>query len=178
MPFKINKIKKSKLKKSYCKNSFFFNIEIDFTACQEEKNFGTLGQYYKSIVLLDREKYEHHYDNLGKDDTTFEDIPGSEFKILKRKSASPYDLGYCKTMDCLGADTINSLGDNKFKYCQFISSNYITEAAIKQLEEMKEHIDSNHCRYGDFPEQVGGFRSGDPFSDFIGILETLDRFWD
>jgi hypothetical protein len=178
MTFKINKIKKSKLKKSYGNNSFFFEITVKFEANEEEVYFGMLGKYFKALALLDREKYEHHYDNLGKDDIYFEDIPGSENKILKRKSASPYELGYCKALDCVGTDTIQSLGNNKFKYCQFISSNYITEAAVKQLEEMKQHIDKNYCRYGDFPTQVGAFRSGDTFSDFIGVLETLDRFWD
>ena len=178
MAFKINTIEKSELFKSHSENSFYFKITVDFEVSGEDIYFGKLGKYFKALAMLDREKYEHHYDNLDKDDIYFEDIPGSEFKTLKRKSANPYELGYCKILDCAGSDTIQILGNNKFKYCQYISSNYITEAAIKQLEEMKEHIDSKHCRYGDFPTQVGAFRSGDPFSDFIGILETLDRFWD
>lgn len=176
--FKISTIEKSETCKSHSENSFFFKITVEFEAPAEDPYFGMLGQYFKSIVLFDREKYEQCYKNLDKDDIFFEDIPESEFKTLKRKSANPYDLGYCKAMECLGADSINSLGDNKFKYSQFISSNFITEAAVKQLEEMKNDIDNSHCRYGDFPDQVGAFRSGDPFGDFIGILETLDRFWD
>ena len=176
--FKISTIEKSETCKSHSENSFFFKITVDFEAPAEDPYFGMLGQYFKAIVLLDREKYEQHYSHFDKDDMSFEDIPGSEFKTLKSKSANPYELGYCKAMECVGADTINSLGDNKYKYTQFISSNFITEAAVKQLEEMKNDIDNNRCRYGDFPDQVGAFRSGDPFGDFIGILETLDRFWD
>ena len=176
--FKISTIEKSETCKSHSENSFFFKITVDFEAPAEDPYFGMLGQYFKAIVLLDREKYEQHYAHFDKDDMFSEDIPGSEFKTLKSKLANPYELGYCKAMECVGADTINSLGDNKFKYTQFISSNFITEAAVKQLEEMKNDIDNNHCRYGDFPDQVGAFRSGDPFGDFIGILETLDRFWD
>jgi hypothetical protein len=176
--FKINTIEKSETCKSHSENSFFFKITVEFEAPAEEVYFGMLGKYFKALALLDREKYEQHYAHFDKDDIYFEDIPGSENKILKRKSASPYELGYCKAMECLGADALNSLGDNKYKYTQFISSNFITEAAVKQLEEMKNDIDNSHCRYGDFPDQVGAFRSGDPFGDFIGILETLDRFWD
>jgi hypothetical protein len=175
---KIISIEKSENTKSHSENSFFFKITVEFEAPAEDPYFGMLGQYYKAIVLLDREKYEQHYADFDRDDVSFVDIEDSEFKQIVFKKPSPYELGYCKAMECLGADTINSLGDNKYKYTQFISSNFITEAAVKQLEEMKNDIDNNRCRYGDFPDQVGAFRSGDPFGDFIGILETLDRFWD
>jgi len=175
---KIISIEKSENTKSHSENSLFFKITVVFEAPAEDLYFGMLGKYYKAVVLLDREKYEQHYANFDAAEVTYVDIEDSEFKQMVFKKPSPYDLGYCKILDCVGADCLVPLGDNKFKYSQYISSNFITEAAVKQLEEMKHHIDNNYCRYGDFPTQVGAFRSGDPFSDFIGILETLDRFWD
>jgi hypothetical protein len=175
---KIISIEKSENTKSHSENSFFFKITVEFEAPAEDPYFGMLGKYFKAVVLLDREKYEQHYAHFDTDDVSFVDTEDGEFKQMVFKKPSPYVLGYCKTLDCVGSDCLVPLGDNKFKYSQYISSNFITEAAVKQLEEMKQHIDNNYCRYGDFPTQVGAFRSGDPFSDFIGILETLDRFWD
>ena len=169
------------IKKEQQEGSKFFLIDIRFSHSGEhgvDFHFGILDEYNKSIVMLDREKYEQHYANLEKDDMYFEDIDGSQHKQIKFKSASPYDLGYCKTMDCIARDTINHLEDGTFQYCQYVSANYITQAAVKQLEEMKEHMESGFCRWGDYPLQAGAFRSGDTFHDFLGILEVLDRFWD
>ena len=174
--FKILDIKKTKKK-----NKKFFFIEVNFSHSGEhdkDYHFGYLDAYYKAVVMIDRQKYEDHYNNLPDDDMYFEDIEGTEDKLVKFKSKSPYELGYCETMECMGSDSIQKLEDGTFKYSQYISSNYITEAAFKQLQEMKEHMDKGFCRYGDYPEQVGAFRSGDTFHDFIGILETFDRFWD
>lgn len=137
----------------------------------EDFTFGTLDKYYKSLVMLDKEKYESHYDTLLDDN---EDIAAQ----IVSKNPSPYDLGYCKVMECSGVDAIEHLGNNQYKYAQYIATCYITEAAYKQLEEMKDHIEKGVCRWGNYPDQVGAFRSGDPFHDFVGVLETLDRFWD
>jgi hypothetical protein len=174
--FKILDIKKTKKR-----NNNYFLIEVKFSHSGEhgkDFHFGYLDKYFKAVAMLDRQKYEDHYNNLASDDMYFEDIPGTEFSTVKFKSESPYDLGYCKTLDCIGGDSIQKLQDGTFKYSQYISSNYITEGAVKQLKEMKEHQDKGFCRYGNYPDQIGAFRSGDPFHDFIGILETLDRFWD
>jgi len=176
--FKILKIEKSENSPGYSKASSFFEITIEFFNDDKEVYFGILGKYFNALVMLDKQKYEEHYENLASDDMYFEKIEGTELSEMKFKSESPYELGYCKNMECQGADCIQEIGDNKYKYSQFISSNYITEGAVKQLIEMKEHQEKDYCRYGNYPEQVGAFRSGDPFCDFIGILETLDRFWD
>lgn len=176
--FKILDIQKSENSPCHTKNSDFFEITIDFFNDDKEPHFGMLGEYFRAIVMFDKQKYEDHYNNLPADDMYFEEIEGSEFSQMKFKSKSPYDLGYCKNMECQGRDCIQNLGDNKYRYHQFISSNLITEACVNQLQEMKWHIDNNYCRYGNYPDQNGAFRSGDPFHDFIGILETIDRFWD
>jgi hypothetical protein len=178
--FKILKIEKSENKESYSSGSYWFSLDVEFEIdiSEEEIHFGILGKYHKELVMFDREKYEEYYDNFDKNDMMFEDIPDSEFKELKFKKPSPYDLGYCKLMDVSGNDCIFELEKGKYKYSVCTNLNYITEAAVKQLEEMKQHLDAGYCRFGPYPEQVGAFRSGDPFSDFIGVLETLDRFWD
>lgn len=179
--FKILDIQKSENSLRDSKNSYFFEISIDFQLTGEyekETCFGMLGKYFNALVMLDKQKYEDHYDNLPSDDMYFEKIPGSQLSEMKFKSKSPYELAYCKNMECQGSDCIQELETGKYRYHQFISVNYITEACVKQLLEMKEHQESSYCRYGDYPEQVGAFRSGEPFHDFIGVLETLDRFWD
>lgn len=178
MTFKILKIEKSELKHSYSKNSYWFELSAEFFNDDKDVHFGMLSKYFNALVMFDKNKYEEHYDNLPADDMYFEKIPDSELSQIKFKSKSPYELGYCKNMECQGADCIQELGDGKYRYNQLISSNYITEACVKQLFEMKEHQEKDYCRYGDYPEQIGAFRSGVPFHDFIGILETLDRFWD
>lgn len=176
--FKIINIEKSELSQGHSENSYFFNISIEFFSDDSQINFGTLGKYHKQLVMLDKQKYEEYYQNLPEDDMYCEIIAGSELSQIKFKSQSPYELGYCKIMECSGIDCIQEVGKNTYKYSQFINSNYITEACVKQLLEMKQHQEENYCRYGDFPDQIGAFRSGDPFGDFLGIVETLDRFWD
>ena len=178
--FKISKINKSETKPGYSESSFYFeiNIEFEISGTQEEPHFGVLGKYHKQLVMLDLEKYEEHYNNLDEDDMIFGDTPDSDFKEIKFKKPSPFELGYCKVMDVSGRDCIYEMEKGKYRYSSFINSNYITEAAVKQLEEMKRHIDMGYCRYGNYPDQVGAFRSGDTFHDFIAILEILDRLWD
>ena len=176
--FKILKIEKSENKETYCSGSYCFSLDVEFFNDDKDVHFGTLGKYFNALVMFDKQKYEEHYDNLPADDMYFEKIQGSELSQIKFKSKSPYELGYCKNMECQGTDCIQELGDGKYQYHQFISSNYITEACVKQLEEMKDHQEKDYCRYGNYPEQVGAFRSGVAFHDFVGILETLDRFWD
>ena len=63
---KINTIEKSETCKSHSENSFFFKITVEFEAPAEDPYFGMLGQYFKAIVLLDREKYEQHYSHFDK----------------------------------------------------------------------------------------------------------------
>jgi len=190
--FRITKIDKGETKQSYSESSFYFEIKIEFELQDNSPNFGLLDKYYTGVVMLDREKYEQHYENYDIDDMFFEDIPenleiddmypenipNNELKLIKFRTPSPYELGYCKIMEISGRDVINKLDNQKYSYSCFVNSNYITEAAVLQLEEMKRHIDNRYCRYGNYPDQIGAFRSGDTFQDFIGILETLDRFWD
>jgi hypothetical protein len=173
--FKINKIQHEPSKK----DNGCFMIEINFSCSEEqERSFGTLGKYHKATHVTDIQKFEDHYNDNSNFEYETEQIEGTEFSHLKWKKPSAYDLGLVKIVDVEGLDKINKQEDGTFTYKEFVTDCYITTAAVKQLFEMKQHMDTGFCRWGDYPEQVGAFRSGDPFSDFIGILETLDRFWD
>lgn len=171
------------VKKTAKKDKDYFLIEVHFSHDGEHNkdfHFGFLDEYHKALVMLDKEKYESFFDSPEDDGMVIESTGEGEDKISRIvfKKPGPRELGYCKTMDCAGTNSIQHLGKGEYKYTQYISKNYITEAAVKQLLEMKDHIDRGYCRYGDYPDQVGAFRSGDALHDFIGVLETLDRFWD
>jgi len=159
-------------------NSGCFKIYVNFSCSEEEVPFfGTLGDYYSAVEVPDVAAYEAHYNDP--DNTSFDTEPlNSTFSVLKWRKPSAYDLGLCKRVNVIGSDNIKKEDDGTYTYQQYISQNYITEAAVKQLAEMKSEMDRSYCRWGNFPDQVGCFRSGSPISDFIGILDTLDRFWD
>ena len=154
--FRITKIDKGETKQSYSESSFYFEIKIEFELQDNSPNFGLLDKYYTGVVMLDREKYEQHYENYDIDDMFFEDIPenleiddmypenipNNELKLIKFRTPSPYDLGYCKIMEISGRDVIHKLDNQKYSYSCFVNSNYITEAAVLQLEEMKRHIEN------------------------------------
>lgn len=168
--FKILDIKKEQ------ENTDYFFIEVRFTIPDEEY-LGRLGKYSKALMVSDIEKYEEYYNNL--ENLEYDEKPiGKEGYEIVFKRPSPYDLGLCKTVDIVGEDAIEQQEDGTYIYRDHISSNYITRAALHQINEMKDHMDRGFCRWGDYPEQVGAFRSGDSFHDFIGIIETLHRFWD
>lgn len=155
-----------------------FKIHVNYSCSDDEVPFfGSLGDYYSAIEVPDPSAYEAHYNDP--DNSGFDSEPvGNGFSTIKWRKPSAYDLGLCKRVNVIGSDSIKREDDGSYTYEQYISHNYITEAAVKQLVEMKGGMDRGHCRWGNFPDQVGCFRSGSPISDFIGILETLDRFWD
>lgn len=158
------------------KNTKDFSIEIKFTAPDEEY-FGRLGKYSRALMVNDIEKYEDYYNNLENLEYDAKPLANGNFELVFKRP-SPYDLGLCKTVDVVGEDAFQKQEDGSYIYRDYVSYNYITAGALNQLYEMKEHMDSGFCRWGDYPEQVGAFRSGDTFHDFIAIIETLHRFWD
>lgn len=155
-----------------------FRIYVNFSCSQDDVAFfGTLGKYYKAVAVPDIAAYEAHY--ADPESTAYDLEPaGGTFSTIKWRKSSPYDLGLCKQVSVVGCDNIAHEDDGTYTYQHYIHHNYITEAAVKQLVQMKDDIDRGHCRWGNYPDQVGCFRSGSPISDFIGIIETLDRFWD
>lgn len=160
------------------KESNWFLIDIKFIADKQNGTLGYLEKYFPVNVVEDIEAYEKYYDDPENLDYDLEQVADSNTFQMKFKKPSPWEIGLCKRTNAIGRDCIYTDDEGYQHYKQYISSNYITEAAVKQLYEMKEHMEKGYCRWGNYPEQVGSFRSGDPFHDFVGILEVLDRFWD
>lgn len=143
----------------------------------DRDNFGYLGEYFRGVVVPDIDAFNKNYE------MQIEDIKEARAKgdgsLKYYNENSPYSKGLCSMQNISGADRITSFPErlNYFEYNQFVVVCPITEACISQLKTMKEEIDAGKCKFGDYPAQNGCFRSGDAFSDFIGILECLDRFW-
>ena len=161
----------------------------DHTHCYEitvewfstDPDLGTLGKYTRAIQVVDKEALEkfeeEEYQKSIKDIWDFE-LRDDGMREMVRKVPCSYDLGLQKFIDVRGADIVQEIGPQKYKYGQYVSKCMIVEACIQQLHEMKDKIDSGFCKWTDFPKQGAAFRSGDPYHDFIGVIETLDRFWD
>ena len=175
--FKIVDVKKGETKISKMESPYFL-IEVYFTTDDGDASFGYLGKYHSAVMVEDTKKYEDFYNDPKNLEWEFEGDEEQEFKTVKFNKPSAYDLGLCKQVKVIGRESIMKEEDGTWSYKQYVNANYITEGAAKQLLEMKEHQDRGYCRYGDYPSQVGAFRSGDPYHDFIGILEVFDRFWD
>ena len=147
----------------------------------KDPDLGQLGKYTRAIQVLDKsalEKFEkEEYEKSLSEVWDFEPADDNT-EQLKRKIPSSFDIGLEKFIDIRGADVIQKTSYQKYKYSEYISKCMIVEACIQQLHEMKDKIDSGVCNWGDFPKQAGAFRSGDPYHDFLGVIETLDRFWD
>lgn len=156
-------------------NTKWFYVEVQFTLT-DAAYLGTLGKYHRALMVPDITAYEGYYNKP--ESLEYETKPMGDFYEVIFRGPSPYELGLCKTVDVAGEDILQKQEDGSYIYRDHVSSNYITQGAISQLLEMKEHMDSGFCRWGDYPEQAGAFRSGDPSHDFIGIIETLHRFWD
>jgi hypothetical protein len=177
MTFKINKLERGRKRYSKNRGVSYFTIEVNFTPDPEEKYFGTLGEYFSVIAIDDTAAYEAYYSDL--ENMEYDLVPaGNNTNQIVFKKAGPYELGLCKRSNAVGSETLHLEKDGSYTYSQYLNSNYITEACYKQLKEMKEHFEKGFCRYGDYPDQVGAFRSGDAYHDFIAVLETLDKFWD
>lgn len=146
-----------------------------------DPQLGNLGEYTKAIQVTDKEALEKfEEEELNKDlDEIWEFTPNSDgTSSLERKVDGPYELGLEKIIDIRGADVIKVLGDNRYAYDTYATKCAIVDACIQQLHEMKDQIERGYCKYGDYPAQAGAFRSGCAYHDFIGVLQTLDRFWD
>lgn len=178
--FKILDIKKEDQKCEDGKQPKWFYIEIHF---QGDPHFGKLGKYHKSLMVADIQKYEDYYNEPENLEYETQQVAGdvsdaTDVYELRFNKASPFEIGLCKIVDVVGEDVVEQQEDGSYIYRDHISDNYITRSAVNQLYEMKFQMERGFCRWGDYPEQAGAFRSGDPYHDFIGIIETLHRFWD
>ena len=146
-----------------------------------DPDLGMLGKYTRAIQVTDKtaleEFEEKEYEKSIQEVWDFE-LQDDGMREVVRKVPSSFDIGLEKFIDICGADVVQEVSPQNYKYSQHISKCMIVEACIQQLHEMKDKIDSGICNWGDYPKQAGAFRSGDPYHDFLGVIETLDRFWD
>ena len=146
-----------------------------------DPDLGQLGRYTRAIHVTNKtaleEFEENEYEKPLKDVWDFKPCDdGTNELILKIPSS--FDMGLEKFVDIRGADVVKEVSTNRYKYDQYISKCMIVEACIQQLHQMKDQIDNAYNKPTDFSKQAGAFRSGDPYHDFLGVVETLDRFWD
>lgn len=154
-------------------------VEVVFFSSENPGWFGSLGAYTKAVCVPDiaaLEEYEREVEASGK--PPLEVVENGDGDVIRWTRESPYKKGLLKLVHIEGRKKIDKLGDGLYHYKEYLKDCKIVWACIDQLYEMKYQIENEICIYGDFPEQAGAFRSGDPYNDFIGVLETLDRFWD
>lgn len=158
--FKITKID---ISSSLKREALLIDIHWE---CREEElyHFRELNDYSRALVIPDVEALERAWDKYDWLDDTDE--------------SNPYKLGLVKVETIQGCDSIIKLGNNTYQYKQYLCDCLVTRAAITQITEMKDEMERGFCRYGDFPDQNGAFRSGSAISDFAGLLISLDLFWD
>lgn len=156
-----------------------YKIKIEWFSTDSQ--LGNLGEYTKAIHVVDKEALENfEEEELNKTiDEIWSFTPNSDgTSSLKRKVDGPYELGLERIVDIRGADVVKVLENNRYMYDTYAAKCGIVDACIQQLHEMKDQIERGYCKFGDYPAQAGAFRSGCAYHDFIGVLETLDRFWD
>lgn len=150
--------------------SFWVNIRF-IVPPGEEKSFGILGEKYLAQIKSDcgLDYYSVYPNSL--EDELHETGDGKTSRWIS-EYATEYELGLVKNVEVEGADKIY-IEDDVYIYEEFISDSIVTRAVVLQLAIMKEEMYNN-------PDDIeaGCFRSGDSFHDFLGLLETLDRFWD
>lgn len=157
----------------------FYKLKVDWFS--EDPNLGMLGKYTKAIQITDIEALEKfEEEQLNKTLEEIADLTPLEDGTLemKFKNESPYTLGLEKIVHIRGSDVVNVLDNNKFSYSCYVAKCMIVESCIQQLHQMKDQIEIGYCKWGEYPSQAGAFRSGSPYHDFLGVIETLDRFWD
>lgn len=141
--------------------------------------FGNLSEYLKACWVPDieaLEEYEREVEESGVPPLKL--VEDDEGATVRWTRESPYSKGLLKIGYIRGNGKITKLDSGLFQYKEYVKDCKIVQASIEQLFEMKRQIDEGVCVYGDYPDQAGAFRSGSPYDDFIGVLETLDRFWD
>ena len=146
----------------------------------KDPQLGQLGEYSRAVYVPDKKALEEFEEQESEKSMSelwkFEPRDDGTSEMI-RKIPSSFDLGLQKFVDIRGADKIKEVSYQNYKYTEYISKCMIVKACIQQLHEMKDQIENGFCKWGDYPNQAGAFRSGEPYHDFIGAIETIDRFW-
>ena len=138
-------------------------VDIEFSTDQEFAS--ELNSLAPAIIVRDAKEYSSYIESANLITSSSDGA-----QIFGVRDPSPFDTGLMKRGLILGLDKLTRDGD-VYSYKEYVANCYITRACLVQLAEMKDHIDT----HGD---SEAGFRSGEAIEDLVGILETLDRFWD
>ncbi len=183
---------------SYRDHSLYGYLAVDVVFDSREVSlYGSLLEYMPAVVVTDPEAVEAHYaERLEEDeqqdrsicDDFVEDPERPGQYVYRPTKPSPYDLGLMKSGWVRAAGVLQHadpnqgslirFGPGRFRFSTTCADCLVTRAAILEITNMMKDLQSRHCRYGNFPEQAGAFRSGDAEHDFAGLLEVLHRFWD
>lgn len=167
-----------------CHDMGALRVHVKWTCREEDLSyFGTLNEFSQALVIPDIEAYKKHYEEAPEpfQDDDFVPVEGRpDWVEWKPKHPSPFDLDLIKRMPIQGCGHINPVEgeENTYEYEEYVVDSHITQACIMQMDDMKKQIDEGICMFGDYPDQVGCFRSGDVLSDFVAVLQSLDMFWD
>ena len=146
-----------------------FDVEFE---CDDESNFRDMGETYTAVEIVDAAAFAATSTSFT---TVASDVEG--FDELCFDGPSPFDTGAIRMATVKGANVIERIAPNTYRFATVATDCWITRACAVQIAEMQQHINDGYCIYGDFPEQAGAFRSGSAACDFVGIIRTLDNFW-
>lgn len=159
-----------------------FYVEVTFF--RKEKGapwFGQLGKYARALYVPDIEALEKFEEEEAEKEFPFifaEAEDHGVYEVIGRTRPSPFDLGLIKIVDVEGADLIQDLGEDRYRYSQHLQDCSVVCAAIEQLDKVKRSLETGVYEHGFNPRYSGDVRIEDIYHEFIGLLETLDRFWD
>jgi hypothetical protein len=174
-------LKITHLEKEKTKHGNSSRILVKFEGV-EISDLGRLGEYTKAIVIPDiaaLEKFRDEQPPFDLEKSLVKSDDG-EYYEYKPQHPSSFDLGLRKFMDVEGSDIIFPVEgeEGTFKFEEYVLNCSITQAVYEQLEAMKKELEHGICSFGNYPEQVGCFRSGEVTHDFALLLETLYNYWD
>lgn len=180
--FKIHKVEVTSCNSYHNQGTLKVLVEFSVTGMDSDQgDFGMLGRRFGALVnhAPDLDYYGSYPNDFLKELISMEGKKGS---VWQPEFASPYELGIMEYVMVNGTEKIqkdeNHPEDpNRYFYIEYVVDCLVTRAAIWQLGEMQYEMETGHCKFGNYPNQVGCFRSSNAFHDFLGLLETLDRFW-
>lgn len=169
------KILKIKAREYGLKRGRRIEFKVDFRMPAEDLYwFGQMLPTFRAAVLVDKEAVMKYWENP----------PPMKFKKLENGFSqllgdpkSPWKTGAMKAMDCDGSDCIH-VKKNSYSYREWVVASPATKAIIKQIKKMKEENDRGICRFGDYPDQAGCWRSGSVSADFACLCNALHLMWD
>lgn len=154
-------------------------VALEVTFFSKSDDFGQLGTYYEALSFPDVALYENWEAGRELSDSLsfLKGEPDSKSFLFRGMEA--VELGLMTSVVLKGRNVIESTDvPNLYRYDGYAADCLIVRSAIVQIAEMKDQIERGYCRWGDFPEHIGCFHSGDPLMDFLSILNVVETLCD